>query len=100
MSSRANLSKSQNVRRLPPRLSLELYAWRVRENGEGMHDRFILGENYGLEFSYGLDSAPTGQTTGVTRLAKDRHEKFWRAYQRNTAAFDLAAGFPIKLTRP
>jgi hypothetical protein len=94
--------EGQIQRLLPPGTAITFVAWSERPNGEKLHDRFVLAPIGGVNVSVGLDTGEPGQTTLVTRLTATAHEKVWAAYQHGkpTADFDLAHGFPIKLSRP
>jgi hypothetical protein len=70
-------------------LKIEFFAWEQRVGGEMLHDRFIVTELGGVNFSVGLDEGAPGQTTKVSRLSKLTHQKVWHDYSNGTAAFDL-----------
>lgn len=76
-------------RGLPAGLSIDFLLWEQRPGGEILHDRFVLTDLGGVDFSVGLDEGETGQTTHVSRLSRAAHEKIWRDYAVGTAAFDL-----------
>jgi hypothetical protein len=85
---------------LPLGFSISLFAWEQRNGGEQLHDRFILAQIGGVNISGGLDSGAPGETTLITRLLKEPHSKVWNDFQRPTAAFDLAPGYPFTISRP
>lgn len=87
---------------LPSGFSVHFVAWKQRTPGEKLHDRFILAPIGGVNISVGLDTGECEETSLVTRLTAETHAKIWGDYQHGkpTAAFELAKGFPIKLTRP
>jgi hypothetical protein len=74
---------------VPPGVSVKFFIWEERPGGEMLHDRFVLTELGGVDFSVGLDEGEPGQTTKVSRLSRAAYEKVWRDYSVDSSAFDL-----------
>ncbi len=74
---------------IPPDLSVKFLIWEQRPGGEILHDRFILTDLGGVDFSVGLDEGEAGQTTKVSRLSRTAYEKVWRDFSMESAAFVL-----------
>ncbi len=74
---------------VPSGLSVKFFLWEQRPGGEMLHDRYILTEFGGVDFSVGLDEGEAGQTTKVSRLSRQAYDKVWRDYAVATAAFEL-----------
>lgn len=74
---------------IPTGSSLTFYLWEKMDGGELLHDRFVITDLGGVNFSVGLDEGDAGQTTKVTRLSTTTYAKIWRDYQVGSAAFTL-----------
>ncbi len=74
---------------VPAGTLIKFLLWEQRPGGETLHDRFVLTELGGVDFSVGLDEGAPGETTKVSRLSHLACEKIRRDYSLATAAFDL-----------
>ncbi|MBL8820671.1 MAG: hypothetical protein JNL58_31905 [Planctomyces sp.] len=81
---------------LSPR-QIKVYCWNGLENGERIHDRFVLTDLGGIESSYGWDNGDPGQTTGLTLLEHESYLYRWNQYSPTSTAFELAFA-PIVIT--
>lgn len=73
-----------------------------KDNGEKLHDRYILTDVGGVEFTVGLDEQPkrkTQETTGVKLLEDDLCRSLWNQYMSNDPAFDLEREVIIQGTK-
>jgi hypothetical protein len=64
-----------------------LRRWRQRNNGEKLHDRFVLTNLGAVEFSVGLDKGNPGESTRVHLLNSELYRSCWKNYVA-TPAFD------------
>lgn len=80
---------------IPPQSVLKFLLWEKRPGGEMLHDRYVLSERGGVDFSVGLDEGEPGQHTKVSRLDRSAYERVWRDYSIETAAFDLIDSFEL-----
>jgi hypothetical protein len=55
----------------------------------------VLTERGGIRFDVGLDRGEPGQTTDVSLLNDDLHQKRWSDFQSVSAAFDKVDDFEI-----
>jgi hypothetical protein len=64
--------------------------------GEKLHDRFILTDRGGVQFSVGLDEGQRGQTTKIAPLSEESWESTRERYLSDCPAFERAsAGIKI-----
>ena len=83
---------------VPKGLALEIVLLKERPGGEKLHDRFILTDRWGVQFSVGLDShGPNDATTTiVTLLTEELWSAIYQKYASGHPAFELA-GPPIRV---
>lgn len=69
----------------------EVYFWTDTKKSGKMHDRFILTDQCGLSFPYGLDIVPNNDalTTDVSLLDENVRALRWGDYSINTEKFNL-----------
>ena len=81
-------------RHIPKWWRLELITLEEKVGGEKLHDRFLLTDRWGVQFSVGLDAGLLGQRTLITLLS----ESVWRStltkYHSDNRAFDMI-GTPV-----
>lgn len=76
---------------IPRGQSITLRCWTEREDGETLHNRYILTDVGSIVFPYGLgEGAGTGFTDTLARLDVDSHHERLRKYDASSPAFDLA----------
>jgi len=78
---------------IPPGMTVLLKRWRQNQSGEQLHDRYILTNIGGVEFSKGLDddgNDPVGDRVKVTLLDRDSYNLLWAQYAGPNPAFELA----------
>lgn len=85
-------------RYVPKGLALEVVLLKEKIGGEKFHDRFILTDRWGVQFSVGLDSHGPHETTKtiVTLLNEDLWASIYRKYVSEHPAFERV-GAPIKI---
>ena len=74
---------------VPRNLRVRFFRWKQKQDGERLHDRFILTDLGGVEVSGGLDAGKVGETTNIFLLSRDQYEMRWRQYTQSPPAFDL-----------
>ncbi len=89
---------SELPRFVPKGLDLEVVLLKEKLGGEKLHDRFILTDRWGVQFSVGLDSHGPNEvtTTIVTLLTEDLWSTLYRKYVSEHPAFERA-GSPIRI---
>jgi hypothetical protein len=87
--------KQQLPRLIPRGLRVTLRRWKQKDGGEKLHDRFILTNLGGVEFSVGLDDGPEGETTGIRLLSREEYLLRWLQYTSDAPAFDPAKPDPF-----
>ncbi|MGD0947657.1 MAG: hypothetical protein ABSA52_09510 [Candidatus Binatia bacterium] len=90
--------QEQLPRVIPGGLKVMFRRWRQKDGGEIFHDRFILTDLGGVEFSVGLDEGREGQHTGVRLLGREEYLFWWRQYFGEPPAFDPAEPDPFPVT--
>lgn len=78
---------------IPPGMTVPFRRWRQNQAGEQLHDRYILTNIGGVEFSKGLDdddNDPVGDRVKVTLLDRDSYNLLWAQYAGPNPAFQLA----------
>lgn len=75
---------------VPAGMQLTVVRW---EPHADLHNRYILTNRGGLEFSHGLDEG--NGDDDVTILSSTTHSKRWGEYQKSTSKFVLAGEFPV-----
>lgn len=74
---------------VPAGLALSIYFWKSRDNGEQLHNRYILTDVGGVQFGVGLDEGAPGTTDDVLRLDTDSYRRRMEDYTGSSPAFDL-----------
>lgn len=74
---------------IPVGSNITFFVWKQKAGGEKLHDRYILTERGGVQFSVGLDEGELGETTMVSRLSRSVYDRVWRHFSEETAAFKL-----------
>jgi hypothetical protein len=85
-------------RHVPKGLALEVVLLKEKNGEEKFHDRFILTDRWGVQFSVGLDSHGPNETTNtiVTLLTEDLWARIYRKYVSEHPAFERV-GDPIRI---
>lgn len=91
----AELFKQRCMERLsvciPTGLSVCFKRWTQKPGGEKLHDRYIITDIGGVNFSIGLDEGADGETQKISLLEKNTYETVWNDYVSGRPAFNLAA---------
>jgi hypothetical protein len=81
----------QGLSRLIPKgRSLQVKTWKRKPGGDDMHDRFILTNIGGIQFSVGLDTGDSGTTTEVHIISRKEYDLLWGQYTSLSPEFDKA----------
>jgi len=88
----SDLFKKQCVRcmndKIPNGLSVCFKRWKQKPGGKKLHDRYILTDLGGVDFSIGLDEGSEGEDQKVTLMERDIYNDIWSQYASNNPAFD------------
>jgi len=68
---------------------LRVCFWEQKPGGERLHARFLLTEQGGLQYDYGLDEGGSGERTIVTLLQHSLWDHICRDYAIPSPAFEL-----------
>ena len=79
----------------PAGIEIRFRRWQELPGSEKLHDRFILTERGGVQFSVGLDDGNEGETTNVHILSEELRRSTWNKYLSNSPAFELVDEFVI-----
>ena len=74
---------------LPAGLEIWFRRWRELPGSEKLHDRFILTERGGVQFSVGLDDGSMGEVTNIHILSEELRGSTWDKYLSNAPAFEF-----------
>ena len=75
---------------VPIGLKVKVIRWRQRQEGPELHDRYIITDIGGVEFSKGLDIGKKGATEKITLLGKKSYTLYWHRYCGSSPDFDSA----------
>lgn len=83
---------------IPADLTVTIRRLRERQDGERLHNRYVLTELGGVSFGVGLDEAvaATGATDDLHVLDRGQYEERWRQYTDGSLAF--VSETPIRIT--
>jgi hypothetical protein len=84
---------------LPVGIEIRFMRWRELPGSEKLHDRFILTERGGVQFSVGLDDGNQGEMTNVNILSDELCNSTWNKYLSDFPAFELVDEFSVIGTR-
>ncbi len=73
---------------LPAGATLTVHRWKNREDGDKMHNRYILTNLGGVEFGHGLDEGDPGTTDDVSRFEAGPYNRRWNDYAGPDFAYD------------
>ena len=80
--------ESRLPRIVPAGLQVGLVRLRQRDDGERLHNRYILTDLGGVTFGVGLDEGNAGDTDDIQLLDRAQYEKRWNQYGSEDPAFD------------
>jgi len=80
---------------LPDGIEIKFIRWRELPGSEKLHDRFILTERGGVQFSVGLDDGGEGEVTNIHILSDQLRSSTWNKYLSNSPAFYLVDDFVV-----
>jgi len=81
--------KKRMPRLVPKGLKLEVITLDEKHGGEKLHDRFILTDRWGVQFSVGLDAGSSGQKTLITLLSESVWQATYNKYCSESPAFGV-----------
>lgn len=75
---------------IPNGLSICFKRWEQKPGGKKLHDRFLITDIGGVDFSTGLDEGLDGETQKISLLEANAYKTIWECYMSNDPAFNLA----------
>lgn len=88
-----NMKKLQEI--LPKGVTVTVFRWKQRGNGEKLHNRYVLTDIGGVKFSTGLDEGKQGETEEIALMRKKPYQIRWEQYNSESPAFDLDFKFSV-----
>ncbi len=85
---------------IPASISLKVVIWKQKENGEKLHNRYLLTNLVGVMFGTGSDEADdpdSSESDDIVLLEEGQHATRYRQYSGNHPAFDQV-GQPFEIT--
>lgn len=74
---------------IPNGLTVSFKRWKEKPEGKKLHDRYIITEIGGVDFSIGLDEGAIGQTQKISLLERNTYTSVWNNYLGNSPAFNV-----------
>lgn len=84
---------------IPLGMSLKVVRWQARNNGDGLHNRYILTDRGGVRLAWGLDEGSQAQTDDISLLEPKVFNTRWDQYCGDQPAFDRFDEIMISGTR-
>jgi len=75
---------------IPEGLSVRFKRWKEKPAGKQLHDRYLITDIGGVDFSTGLDEGSEGKTQKISLLKLNTYETVWKDYVSEHPAFNLA----------
>lgn len=76
--------------KIPHGKKLTVFLWKKREQGERIHNRYILTDRWGVAFGDSLDESDNiFETDDIHRLSEDIYQERWQQYTSENPAFEL-----------
>ncbi len=72
---------------IPNGLSVRFKRWKEKPLGEKLHDRYLITDIGGVDFSTGIDEGTEGQTQKIALLKLNTYRKIWEDYVSEHPAF-------------
>lgn len=83
--------KKRLKRQIPQGVKVIFVRWENKDEGQALHNRYILTDLGGLAFQHGLDQGKRdGETDDVSIVARDSYELRWWQYSLSSQVFELA----------
>jgi len=74
---------------IPEGLSVRFRRWKEKPAGKQLHDRYLITDIGGVDFSTGLDEGSEGKTQKISLLKLNTYKTVWKDYV-SEPAFNLA----------
>ena len=78
---------SKMAARLPIGCTIEFARWEQKQDGEKLHNRYVLTDLGGIILGTGLDAGEVGETDDLLLLPRTVYELRWLQYVSNNGAF-------------
>ncbi|QEP41869.1 hypothetical protein D5085_01115 [Ectothiorhodospiraceae bacterium BW-2] len=86
------------VEQLPPNISIHFYRWSETDWSNNIHDRFILTDRGGVQFSIGLDASTNpNETTLITLLEEPIYQSVSQRFDPQNSHYRLVDEIKISL---
>lgn len=85
---------------VPEGIQLKIVVWKQRDNGEKLHNRYLLTDMFGVMFGTGSDAASdpdSVESDDIFLLEEGQYLNRYKQYSATTPAFDLV-GKPFEIT--
>ena len=76
---------------IPAGMQVTLYQWQRRDDGQRLHNRYILTDLGGVSFGHGLDAGMEDEKDDIHRLDSEQYDQRCKQYDPVAPAFDRAA---------
>ena len=84
---------------IPVGIQLIVFIWKQRENGEKLHNRYLLTNMFGVMFGTGSDSSEnpdSSESDDIVLLEEGQHHTRYQQYSGSSPAFDKVCDpFPV-----
>lgn len=82
-------------------IGLEVYfkRWCQKQDGDILHDRFILTDIGGVQFTVGLDEGKPGEKTSIQILSNSSYHTTWNKYLSENPVYDFVDEVIVKGTK-
>ena len=81
---------------IPPGISVTIYQWEQKTQGEELHNRYILTDLGGVAFGHGLDTGSSGGSDDINLLDTKQYALRCRQYSPDSTTFN-PNGNPITI---
>ncbi len=82
---------------IPHGKKLKVIVWKQREQGEKIHNRYILTDRWGVALGDSLDESDNiFETDDMHRLSEELYQERWKQYASDNPAFE-SVGQPIEI---
>ena len=77
---------------VPEGIQLKIVVWKQKDNGEKLHNRYLLTDMFGVMFGTGLDAASDSnsvESDDIVLLEEGQYLNRYKQYSLSSSAFDL-----------
>lgn len=87
---------------IPENTQIKIIVWKEKENGEKLHNRYLLTDRFGVMFGTGSDSADnpgSKESDDIVLLDEGQYQNRYKQYSNSAPAFDMV-GKPFIISSP